>query len=381
VSPPARILYVSPVAERGGAERTLLNVLRYHDRERFVPSVAFLADGPVVDEVRKLDTAVMLFHAARFRNLSVAWGVIKALRNQLLHDDVRIVFGNMSLGHLYGGLAALATPCSTVWFQHGIPKYFEGLEHAAACVPSQVTFVTSRAARRAQKRLRPFGKIEVVPGAVDLDKFDPTRIAPGELRRVLSIKPEHPIVACIARLQRWKGQTQFLSAAALVQRTMPEVHFVLIGGTLFGLEPEYNQELRQQAERLPLPERIHFLGHCDDVAPVLADVDILVHCPLSPEPFGLALVEAMAMGKPVIATDAGGPSEIVQNATTGFLVPPGDTAKLADRILFLLSDRVVRSEMGARAMRIARDRYSAPSMVRLLEEHLTRIIDKPQQLG
>jgi glycosyltransferase involved in cell wall biosynthesis len=148
----------------------------------------------------------------------------------------------------------------------------------------------------------------------------------------------------------------------------------VVGGTLFGLEQDYEHELKQEGARLLPAGSVHFLGHRPDLPEILADVDVLVHCPLTPEPFGLVLLEAMAMQVPVVATHAGGPKEIVNHGETGNLVPPGDTSALAAAILRLLENKSNRMTMGGAARRRVHERFSAESMVRQLERYFEQVV-------
>jgi glycosyltransferase involved in cell wall biosynthesis len=287
---------------------------------------------------------------------------------------VGLVFGNMAMGHLYGGLAAMGTETRAVWFQHGVPDDFSGVDFVAARVPSRVIFMYTEAARRAQARFHARAQLVPIPGCVDLARFDPLAVRKGVLRQELGIEPDGLLVACVARLQRWKGQSLFLRAAVLVHASCPRTHFLVVGGTLFGLEQDYARQLEQEGARLLPAGRVHFLGHRPDLPEILADVDVLVHCPVTPEPFGLVVLEAMAMQVPVVATRAGGPMEIVNHGETGTLVPPGDASALAAAVLGLLKNKSNRMAMGGAARRRVHERFSAENMVRQLERHFEQVV-------
>lgn len=367
MSPPTKVLYISPVGERGGAETVLLNILKYHNRKAYEPVVGFLRPGPLVSEVEELGIRTVVFPTTKFRDFRATLKTIRSIRSYLQHERVRLVFGNMAMGHLYGGLAAIGTATRAVWFLHGISDRFIGVDLAATQVPSSAIFVFTEAARRAKARFSPWGKVLVLPGCVDLSRFDPGNVTKGTLREELGMGAKEVIVANVARLQRWKGQSLFLRAAALVHASNPSVHFVLVGGSLFGLELEYAEQLKQDAARLLPKGKVHFLGHRPDLPKILADVGLLVHCPLTSEPYGLDALEAMAMGVPVVATSTGSHEELVTDGETGALVPQGDPGSLAAAILKLIEDPVTRESLGMAARRKAELRYSAESMVREIE--------------
>jgi glycosyltransferase involved in cell wall biosynthesis len=102
---------------------------------------------------------------------------------------------------------------------------------------------------------------------------------------------------------------------------------------------------------------VHFLGHRDDVPEILAALDVLVHVPSAPEPFGRVVAEAMAVGKPVVAARAGGLPEIVEHEVTGLLVPPGDPSACAAAVLRLLADPALRARLGTAGRRRAEERF------------------------
>ena len=336
-----KILYISPVGERGGAETVLLNILKYHDRHVYEPVVGFLRSGPLVREVEELGVRTVPFPTTRFRDIRGTLKTIRCIRSYLQQEQIRVVFGNMAMGHLYGGLAAIGIETKAVWFLHGISDRFFGVDLAATQVPSSAIFVFTEAARRAKARFSPWGKVLLLPGCVDLSRFDPGSVTKGTLRQELGIGAKEVIVANVARLQRWKGQSLFLHAAGLVHSSNPAVHFVLVGGSLFGLELDYAEQLKQDATRLLPKGKVHFLGHRHDLPQILADVDLLVHCPLTREPFGLDALEAMAMGVPVVGTRTGNTDEVVAPGETGALVPPGDPLAAGSR-------RTVRSACASR---------------------------------
>jgi len=154
-------------------------------------------------------------------------------------------------------------------------------------------------------------------------------------------------VGLIGRLSPWKGQHVFLAAAAEVLKEFPNSRYRLIGAALFG-EEAYGQTLVAQAAKLGIAQSVDFCGFRADIPEQLAALDLLVHASVTGEPFGQVVIEGMAAGKPVVATNGGGIPEIVVDGETGILVPMGDSAALALAIRLLLADEPLRLEMGRR---------------------------------
>jgi glycosyltransferase involved in cell wall biosynthesis len=165
-------------------------------------------------------------------------------------------------------------------------------------------------------------------------------------------------VGCVARLDPWKGIEIFVQAAAEIARSRPDAHFLVCGGELPGYEP-YAAEIRALAAELGLGDRVHFTGwtySLDDIPEVMAALDVLLHTPIRPEPFGLVIVEAMATAKPVVASADGGIMEILQDGVTGRLIRPGDASGMATAVLDLLDDPMKARAFGrAGRERVERD--------------------------
>jgi glycosyltransferase involved in cell wall biosynthesis len=155
-------------------------------------------------------------------------------------------------------------------------------------------------------------------------------------------------VGIVGRLAPWKGQHVFLEAFAEAFRGTP-VRGRVIGSALFG-EDAYEQRLREQAERLGIASQIEFRGFREDVQVELGELDVLVHSSVIPEPFGQAVLEGMAAGIPVVATDAGGPAELITNGRDGILTQPGDAHELAETLRRLESDAALRAALGSEAI-------------------------------
>ncbi len=377
---PIRVLYISPVGDRGGAEVVLLNILKYHDRQSFTPMVCLLKEGPLVGDVRRLGVKSFVVQAGRFRHLARTVRTVCRIRRLMRDEGIDLVFSNMAMGHLYGGLAALGTQVKRVWFQHTICSA-EALDWLAAAVPADRLYVNSQACLQAVRKLRPkVGGVELIyPGT---DTRSPTsnsgkRIS---LRHDFSIPDDALVVATIGRFQRGKGQHVFIEAAAAVSRHQPNARFVVVGDTALGLEPRYKAELTSLVARYGLSGAVIFTGWRDDVPTLLNEVDILVQPATAPESFGLVLVEALFQRKPVVASRQNGLIEIVTDGETGFLVAPGDAMAFADKILQLLRDEGLRRRMGERGRELVLERFTMARMIAELERSYLQVLSGPRDV-
>jgi glycosyltransferase involved in cell wall biosynthesis len=200
--------------------------------------------------------------------------------------------------------------------------------------------------------------VEAIPDGIDLAEFHP-RVSGARIRRELGIAGEVPLVGFVARLDPWKGADVFVRAAALVARERPEARFLVCAGPVPGYEG-YAREVKGLAAALGLGERMVFTDwryRLDDIPEVMAALDVFVHTSVRPEPFGLVLVEAMATMKPVVAANAGGVPEVVEDGVTGLLVPPGDAAAVAAAVLGVLAEPGRARAMGAAGRARAEARF------------------------
>jgi glycosyltransferase involved in cell wall biosynthesis len=180
----------------------------------------------------------------------------------------------------------------------------------------------------------PSADVTVVYELPDGRDFGPRNA--GTFRSAIGIADDVPLAGCIGRIDTWKGFDVLLDAFPSVRERLPHAELVVAGGPVEGKEA-YERDLAARAAATP---GAHWLGTRTDVASLLADLDVFVLPSTEPEPYGLVLVEALASGCPVVATDAGGAREIVAFAAAGAgrLVPIRDPAALADAVVASLID-------------------------------------------
>ncbi|MEY4830880.1 MAG: hypothetical protein RLZZ562_2676 [Planctomycetota bacterium] len=188
-------------------------------------------------------------------------------------------------------------------------------------------------------------RIDVIPNGVDASAF--AGVDRSEARRALGLDATRPVVGLIGRITEQKGQDDFVEAALAIAVERPEPMFVMVG---FAEDAALQQRLRQKIAVFGLSDRIRFLGNRDDMASVYAALDLVV-APSRWEGFGMMLIEAMAAGRPIVATRVGAIPEIVRDGRTGVLVEPRDAQALACAITAMLDDPQRRTAMGEAGQR------------------------------
>jgi D-inositol-3-phosphate glycosyltransferase len=211
-------------------------------------------------------------------------------------------------------------------------------------------------------------RIRVVPCGVDLARFQPGDLAAA--RAALSLlPPPHRLLLLVGRIEPLKGIDSLIRALALLAERRPAWHggltALIVGGADESERAHWNAEQRRldalRAE-LGMADAVRFLGaRPQDQLPLLYAAADVVTMPSHYESFGMAALEGLACGRPVVATAAGGPALIVEDGTSGLLAQPGDDTGLADRLERLLADDPLRAEMGAAARRRA-ERFGWPAI-------------------
>lgn len=371
------VLHVQGAAERGGAERILLS-LADHGRHHGIKSIiGMYAEGPFAAELREHGHEVLTIgEAPRTRALWRLRPASRTLAAVARDVDADIVQGN---GERMGVLAAMAGHAaslpSVVWL-HDAPL------RSASAVGVEVllrmarptAFVAGSAwlGRAFERSL--LSRVAVIRHGIDLDELPEE---PADLRRELGWPDDAVVVAHVARLQRWKGADVFIRAVAIAARRVPEARFAVVGGSLYGWEQEFGESLSRLAAQLGLEDSLAFLGHRDDALAVMAACDVVVHSSLRPEPLGLVVPEAMAMGRAVVASRTRGPEEVIDDGQTGLLVQPGDEAALADAIMALVRDPAGRIRLGEAAASAVHARWSGPSMAAEFATLYTQLLGSP----
>ncbi len=363
-----RVLFVNPGRDLGGAEQSLLLLLQGLRQAGVEPTVAVFGDGPFRAALERVDIPTVtlglpdrLLQTSRYAlpmrfadvGALALRGVPAALRLAALARRLQadLLHSNGLKAHLIAGVAGGVARRPVVWHLRDFPP--DGptgrlFRTAARHLPSLVLTNSEAVASELRSTLNGSPPLIAVPNPVDLERFRPAPAA-GPVRAELGIAAESPLVGMVAHLTPWKGHEDFLRVARRVLDAVPEAHFVIAGGPIYETAGHagYEASLRRQVSDLGLGPRVSFLGARNDVPDVLAALDVLVHCPTAPEPFGRVLAEAMAVARPVVATDGGGIPEIVRDGETGYLVRSRDTPEFADRVVRLLRDPALRARLGA----------------------------------
>ncbi|QXC60253.1 glycosyltransferase family 4 protein [Aquihabitans sp. G128] len=404
---PRTVLFVQHYAD-GGSVLSLFELVRSLDPARYRPLVAFRTTNPFVAEFEAAGIEVVCLSdgLAAPERLTPALGRRDPTsgRSTSLRREVRRLL-NRDLPTTRRLLAlARSRPIDLVHANNDLRVNRDAVAVAAALrVPLVVhvrwiytpirdvswwvdrqlarkvdhAFFISDAARDA------YGDLGIAPERTEVldNPFElgpaPAEVGPAGLVAELGLPAGAPVVVLVGRITPWKGQHVLLGAAGRLAGSVPDLQVVLVGAPTDALGKGYQEELEQLAGELGITHRVHLTGARRDVAEVLAAADVVVHASTQPEPFGRVVVEAMAAGRPLVAADAGGVPEVVDDGQTGLLVAPGDEAELARAIEQLLADPAEAAAMGRRARLAAEARFGTEAHAQAVQAAYDRVLDPP----
>lgn len=366
---PRRVLHLIHGEHWSGGEQSLYLLLKYMDRRRYEPTLVCLAEGLLRERVAALGIPTEVVPMKSKVDLGVAWGVAK-IATQLRPD---LLVTQTARTNLVGRLARLlcGVPILSV-VQAPISRdtNAERPGRTNALVERLTSFLTQRyvaVSRAVAKDLCSLGVRSSKIGVI-YNSFDPMMLERAPYARVLreelELSPEAPLVGMVASFRPRKGAEYLIDAMAEVVREIPEALLVLVGHGDWVKGEDYLQVLRDRARDRGIAANLRTLGFRKDVEEVLSSLSIKVLPSVFGEGSSLVLMEAMALGVPVIASDTEGNNEVVEHERSGLLVPARDAQALAAAILRVLSDADCAQRLGGAGQERVISLFAADQMAR-----------------
>jgi glycosyltransferase involved in cell wall biosynthesis len=277
----------------------------------------------------------------------------------------------MAWTHSLAGPAADASGVPEVWFQHTPPRLTGRLDWHAALSSTALIFANSIYTAKCQQRLN----LRRFPVSVVSPPVEPSSVRENRtvVRDELGVGHDVVLAMLPGRLQRTKGQDIAIRAFAVASRKTPQLRLAIVGDEAFGLDKGYGAELRALTRDLGVGEEVVFTGHQSNIQNLLSASDIVLCPSLKPEGYGLVVAEALAAGKPVVATNLGATPELVSDGTNGILIPPNDVDLLADVLTELAANPQKREKLGAAAL--ASELTDAKTGARQLQTVYMQLLD------
>jgi glycosyltransferase involved in cell wall biosynthesis len=387
-----RLLYVEGAEDGtiGGSFFSLLLLASGLDQTRFTPLVVFATGNPLVPrfEAAGVRTLIVPFGArarpagrlARF--FARAWDFCRnylilprRLARILRRERIDLVHLNNGIWHNHAWMLAArlaGVPCIT--HERALKREFMARDRRMARDLGAVICISS--AVRENFVALGLGDLPLVTifNGLDPEQMRITR-SRAEVRAEIGVAPDAPLMGIVGNIKPWKGQEVVIRALGLLREEFPDLVCVLIGDTSPNAAA-YREQLSALTRELGIASRVHITGFRNDVPNFINALDIQVHASIHPEPFGRVLLEAMALSKPLVASNGGAVPEIVVHEHTGLLFEPGNPSALAAALRTLLADRPRAAAMGAAGHARLLAEFSVRRNLELTQAVYERLLNK-----
>ncbi len=387
------VLYVDENQDgtTGGSHYCLLDLVNMIDKNKVNPLVMFYQDNRVTENLRKYNIRVIIYCKPDPINLREAVSDKKLANHPILSRILRgiqilinitrtdiiplmyfIIFiikhkihiihlNNSVFAGLHWVIAAKVTGRKIVVHQR---THLEKIMPLMSYHHQFIDYVLGVSDHTKEYLLQHgvnLSKYTTLYDRIDLDKFyKRIKKTPEMLREEFSVKRNQPLIGVVGNLQRWKGQITVIEAVNTLKNKYPDLRCLLIGDSSKKTPDDikFYEELRTMIQEYNLEQNVVITGHRDDIPDILSALDLFIHASTSPEPFGMVILEAMAMRKAIIASNEGGPLEMIIDGESGFLVKPNDPKILAEKIDLVLSDISIRARLGENALQRMQSKFT-----------------------
>lgn len=371
-----KVLWLIKGLGLGGAEKLLALAAPHLDRTRFDYEAAFLLPWKTA-LVQDLESAGIRTTCLNHRH-ALDLRIVPRLVQFLRERHVDLVHLHLPYTGVVGRLAARLAGVPCVYTEHNLQARYHPVTRVVNQLTMRFTDLTIAVSEEVRhslvnSRLGRGVRVTTIPNGVDLDALRSAAAHGPSVREELAIPPDHKIVGVINVFRPQKRLDLWLQAARIIADREPTTTFVIVG------DGPIRTDLMGTADRLGLRARTFFPGLRRDAPRFLAAFDVFM---LSSEYEGLpvAVLEAMALQMPVVATQVGGLPGVIEDGVQGFLVPPHDPEALADRVVQLLRDPDLRRRQGIAAGQRAQEHFSIARMVAAVEQTYTEVLEARARL-
>lgn len=393
------ILYVDQAVSFGGSIVVLGSLVGAIDKETFRPVVVgemsesilnyHMQDNAVIYVIPRLFNYVQWFKVTEvarkirlrlFRKIFIyALSGIRSLANTIyivrlgriiLKEKVDIVHVNNGMNNLEPVIAAILLGRKYIVHFHGVerPGFVQRLlrNHVHKYI-----VISQYLAEALSENGFPRERMAVIPNPYQ--ESHALSKQSSELRAKYGIEQDDKVFGIVGRIIRWKGHEEFLNAAFIILQALPEAKALIIGDFSDG-DAAYQNHIQKMIENSGYENRIIMTGYVKDIGSIYSIMDVCVHTSIEPEPFGLVIIEAMANGVPVIASDRGAPKEIIADGLNGYIVNPDSPQKIADAAIRLFSDDELREKMAKSASQHVRQHYNEKDYAHAVENIYAEVL-------
>jgi glycosyltransferase involved in cell wall biosynthesis len=370
------ILYIDTHNAFGGGQTMLLRLIEGLDKSKFLPIVVCSKDNQkFIQELKahsidliRVKTKILILENKFLKAILQLPNFIKAnfkIAQIIKKTKPDIVHVNLFYSALFSIIPAKIYRKPFIWVIQALNDLLKYKFFTKFLIQSSdKTILTCKDfIRLAKENGFNTSKLQTIYTGLNMNEFQ----LKENLENTVEIngkKIKRPIVAMIGRFDRYqKGHQYFIEAAKIINGRMPEVNFLIVGGAVNDEEEKFKKELENKVQELGLSERVIFTGFYPDLIYLLSNIEVVVIPSLYEAPSAVAL-EAMAMKRPVVASNVGGIPEVVIDGETGFLVPPKNPEAIAEEVTFLLKNPQRAEEMGEKGYQRIKSYFTLEKMAR-----------------
>jgi len=379
-----KILFISHSSGLAGAERSLLLLLKYINRKLFEPIVILPRPGPFKKELDKLNIKTYFVHCPEwvrkridvpsffYCSFTEIIALIK-LVNIIIKEKIDLIYTNVMV-LFSGAIISKITKIPHIWHirefvpEEGGLRFFFSYKKLFYFVSyfSEALNTNSYSLAEHFKSFQPKAKLNVIYTPVEINDF---KIS--EKLKVKGVSDKDFIIACIGSLQKRKAQDDAIKAISIAKKHIPNIKLLIVGE---GTE-KYKNYLKELTLNLNVKDKVIFVGFRKDISPILSKSKILL-MPSWKEPYGRVVLEAMAFGIPVIGVNSGGTKEQIVDGITGFLVPPKNSEKIAERIIYLYKNPKIAKKISKNALEQVKKENNPKNYAKKIEKIILKTLFK-----
>ncbi|NQT22672.1 MAG: glycosyltransferase [Candidatus Omnitrophica bacterium] len=340
--PALRVMHIVQSLDMGGLENVVLNAIKHSDKEKFNFAVCCLSEkSDLREQLQSEGIQITYLKKRRGFDLSLAFKMAEMIKKK----KIDILHTHNQRPQFYGSLAAKISGTILIHTRHGRDEFENRksvfLSRFFTVFADKVVPVSEDIRRSAITAERvPQNKFNVIRNGIDAGKFANVTVSQEKLRESLEVGLDDSLIGIVARLEKVKNHKLLMDAFKKVIAIKLKCKLLIIG------DGALKNELVRYANMIGIIRNTLFLGLREDIPELLSVLDVFALTSFS-EGISLVLLEAMASGKPIVATDVGGNSELIENGINGFLVSSGDVEAVAASILKILNDDRLSRKMSA----------------------------------
>jgi len=388
-----RVLYLEHSTDGtvGGSHLCLLEICRHIDQNKYQPVVCFFEENSLIPAFEGVGAEVFVLRLpgnwlppatfpkaiGRIFAFAVNLFITLAVRTRLWIGVLRqkrvdLVHINNACGYDHDLMLAsrlMGKPCGV--HERGIQQKIDRRTRFFANRVDRILAISDAVADNLKRQGIKPDRIVRIDDGIDEARFRQFESL-DRLRRRLGLPADVPVIGIVGNIKHWKGQHVVVEAVGCLVRSFPDLRCLMVGSVA---DERYFHQLLSRARELGIPEgTILFTGYEPHPADAMRAMDVVIHASVEPEPFGIVLLEAMGTARPLIATNIGGPKEIVVHGETGLLIPAGDPDALTAAVTALLVDPERASRMGEDGRIRYFERYTAQRTVTAIQREYEQLI-------